>query len=155
MLAFIRHRVTECTGMGSNFISHSEEETRAFAEKLGMGALPGAVFAITGGLGTGKTIMAKGIARGMGIHEEITSPTFTLMEIYEGTIPLYHFDLYRIENPGELDQLFFEEYWEGDGVSVIEWAERAAGRLPAGRTAITIERIGETSRRITIERPGD
>lgn len=99
--------------------------------------------------------MAKGIAKGLGIAEEITSPTFTLLEIYEGAPPLYHFDLYRIEKSEELDHLFFEEYWEGDGVSVIEWADRAPGRIPPYRTAISIERTGDTSRRITIERPGD
>ncbi len=141
--------------MTDQFISHSEEETRAFAERLGRSARPGAVFAVTGGLGAGKTIMAKGIAKGMGIDEEITSPTFTLLEIYEGDPPLYHFDLYRIERSEELDSLFFEEYWEGEGVSVIEWADRASGRLPRDRTVIMIERTGDTSRRITIERPGD
>jgi tRNA threonylcarbamoyladenosine biosynthesis protein TsaE len=131
------------------------EETLDLAEELGRNAAPGSIFALIGDLGAGKTILAKGIARGLGISDEITSPTFTLMEIYEGPVPLYHFDLYRINRTEELDQLFFEEYWEGDGVSIIEWADRALDRLPASRTTITIEYLNETSRSIAIEHPGD
>ncbi len=136
-------------------ISHSMEETLALAEQLGKEAVRGAVFALVGDLGAGKTIIAKGIARGMGITDEITSPTFTLMEVYEGPLPLYHFDLYRINREEELDQLFFEEYWEDDGISVIEWADRAPGRLPETRITILVEYLDETSRSITIEYPGD
>mgnify|MGYP000893689478 FL=1 len=141
--------------MARNLISHSMEETLDLAAELGRNAAPGSVFALIGELGAGKTIVAKGIARGMGITDEITSPTFTLMEIYEGAVPLYHFDLYRINSPDELDQLFFEEYWEGDGISVIEWADRALDRLPASRITVTIGYMNETSRSITIEHPGD
>ncbi len=131
------------------------EETLALAESLGRKAGRGSVFALIGDLGAGKTILAKGIARGLGIADEITSPTFTLMEIYEGPVPLYHFDLYRINRPEELDQLFFEEYWENDGISVIEWADRALDRLPPSRITITIGYLDETGRSITIEHPGD
>lgn len=131
------------------------EETLDLAAELGRNAVPGSVFALIGELGAGKTIVAKGIARGMGITDEITSPTFTLMEIYEAAVPLYHFDLYRINSHDELDQLFFEEYWEGDGISVIEWADRALDRLPASRITVTIGYMNETSRSITIEYPGD
>ncbi len=141
--------------MTRTVISHSMEETLAMAEQLGREAARGSVFALIGDLGAGKTILAKGIARGLGISDEITSPTFTLMEIYEGPVPFYHFDLYRINRPEELDQLFFEEYWEDDGVSVIEWADRALGRLPASRITINIEYLNDTSRSITIEHPGD
>jgi tRNA threonylcarbamoyladenosine biosynthesis protein TsaE len=141
--------------MKRNIISHSMEETLDLAAELGRNAAPGSVFALIGELGAGKTIVAKGIARGMGITDEITSPTFTLMEIYEAAVPLYHFDLYRISSHDELDQLFFEEYWEGDGISVIEWADRALDRLPASRITVTIGYMNETSRSITIEYPGD
>lgn len=141
--------------MVRNVISHSTGETLELAAELGRNAARGSIFALIGELGAGKTILAKGIARGMGISDEITSPTFTLMEIYEATIPLYHFDLYRIDRPEELDQLFFEEYWEGDGVSIIEWADRALDRLPASRITVTIGYLNETSRSITIEYPGD
>lgn len=131
----------------------SSVETFDLGAELGRGARPGDVFALTGDLGAGKTILAKGIARGMGITDEITSPTFTLLEVYENPLPLYHFDLYRIGNPRELDSLYFEEYWEGDGVSVIEWADRAAGRLPENAVKIAMQYTGETTRRITIEYP--
>jgi tRNA threonylcarbamoyladenosine biosynthesis protein TsaE len=136
-------------------ITRSMSETLTLAEELGKNAAPGAVFALIGGLGTGKTVIAKGIAKGLGIADEITSPTFTLLEIYEGRVALYHFDLYRIENTEELDRLFFEEYWEGDGVSVVEWADKAINRLPDGRITVTIDYIDDTSRSITIEHPGD
>ncbi len=141
------------TAMVTKYLSHSEKDTLEFAGELGKGASPGTVFALRGELGSGKTILAKGIARGLGVAEEITSPTFTLLEIYEGRLPLYHFDLYRIESKEELDRLFFEEYWEGDGVCVIEWADRAEGRLPDGFIAITIECLNETGRNIIIDRP--
>ncbi len=126
----------------------------AIARRLGAEATPGTVFALTGGLGTGKTVFARGLAAGMGIDEEITSPTYTLLDVHEGRIPLYHFDLYRIEKSDELDRLFFEEYWEGKGVSVIEWADRALDRLPAGYIMITLEYLDETRRSITIEPSG-
>lgn len=131
--------------------TNSIEETIAFAKKLGDTATPGSIYALHGELGTGKTIIAKGIAAGLGIMEDITSPTFNLLEIYKGRIPLYHFDLYRIQDEQELDQLFFEEYWEGNGVSVIEWAERAKGRLTETTIHITIDYIDESRRTITIE----
>ncbi len=126
----------------------------AIARRLGADATPGTVFALTGELGTGKTVFARGLAAGMGIDEEITSPTYTLLDVHEGRIPLYHFDLYRIEKSDELDRLFFEEYWEGEGVSVIEWADRALDRLPAGYIMITLEYLDETRRSITIEPAG-
>jgi len=154
-LQYPAFRAENAFTMKRTVITHSEAETRALAEELGRNAARGSVFALTGELGAGKTIVAKGVARGMGITDEITSPTFTLMEIYEATVPLYHFDLYRINREEELDQLFFEEYWEGDGVSVIEWADSATGRLPDGCVNITIGYIDETGRSITIEYPGD
>ena len=141
--------------MKKSVITHSMEETLILANELGTRAARGTVFALIGELGSGKTVIAKGIAKGLGITDEITSPTFTLMEIYEGPLPLYHFDLYRISRTEELDQLFFEEYWEDDGISVIEWADRAPDRLPESRITIMIEYLNETSRSITIEYPGD
>lgn len=139
--------------MIKEIITKSEEETLEWAGDLGRQAGRGDVFALYGDLGSGKTIIAKGIARGMGISDDITSPTFLLVEIYENTVPLYHFDLYRIENTGEFGQLNFEEYWEGDGVSVIEWAEKAEGLMPSDIIRIRIEYSGENERRIVIEYP--
>jgi tRNA threonylcarbamoyladenosine biosynthesis protein TsaE len=139
--------------MVTKYLSHSEKDTLEFARELGKDARPGTVFALTGELGSGKTIIAKGIALGLGVADEITSPTFTLLEIYTGRAPLYHFDLYRIESEDELDRLFFEEYWEDEGVCIIEWAEKAKGRLPEGYMAITIEYLDETKRNIVVDHP--
>ena len=141
--------------MKREFISNSEEETLKVAEDLGRRAKRGDIFALFGELGTGKTIIAKGIARGLGIKEVITSPTFNLLEIYQNEFLLYHFDLFRIEKDDEFNQLSFEEYWEGEGISVIEWADRALLRLPTSAIRITIEFIDDNSRRITIEYPGN
>ncbi|HXK65278.1 MAG TPA: tRNA (adenosine(37)-N6)-threonylcarbamoyltransferase complex ATPase subunit type 1 TsaE [Spirochaetota bacterium] len=137
----------------TTYITQSQEETLALGIELGKHAKPGDIFALIGNLGTGKTILAKGIAKGLGIEEEITSPTFTLLEVYESTLPLYHFDLYRISDDAELENLFFEEYWFGDGVSVIEWADRALKRLPQDIYIITLEYIDAKRRNITIEHP--
>lgn len=136
-----------------HFISRSPEETQRYFRTLGTNARKGDIFALFGNLGAGKTLIAKSIAEGMGITEDITSPTFTLLEIYEGSIALYHFDLYRIEGEKELDNLFFEEYWHGNGVSIVEWAENAGERLGENTVKIHIEYIDENSRSITIEYP--
>ena len=136
-----------------HYITSSQEETFDVGYELGKKAKKGDIFGLIGDLGTGKTILAKGIAKGLGINEEITSPTFTLLEVYEAAIPLYHFDLYRISDDSELDNLFFEEYWYGDGVSVIEWAERAMKRLPNDIFIIRLEYTGKNRRKITIEHP--
>ncbi len=139
--------------MKREFISNSEEETLKVAEDLGRRARKGDIFALFGELGTGKTIIAKGIARGLGIKEVITSPTFNLLEIYQNEFLLYHFDLFRIEKDDEFNHLSFEEYWEGEGISVIEWADRALLRLPTSAIRVTIEYIDDNRRRITIEYP--
>jgi tRNA threonylcarbamoyladenosine biosynthesis protein TsaE len=136
-----------------SYLFHSAEQTREFAYNFGKTLPPGSCIALNGDLGTGKTVIAKEIARGLGIAEEITSPTFTLLEEYQGNVPFYHFDLYRIDDPRELEMLFFEEYWEGNGVSVIEWASRAGDRLPDSAIIITIEYVDQNSRRLTVEYP--
>ena len=115
--------------MKRNIISASEDETLSVASELGSSSRPGTIITLSGELGTGKTLMAKGIAKGLGIKDDLTSPTFSLFEIYEGTLPLYHFDLYRIEDIKELESLNFDEYWYGTGVSVVYLPERAEGLL--------------------------
>jgi len=135
------------------YITQSAGETEKLGFDIGKNAASGDVIAVTGELGTGKTALTRGIAEGMGITEDITSPTFSLMEIHEGEKILYHFDLYRIEDDREFNNLCFEEYWENNGVSVIEWAERAGNRLPDRRVDINIEYISSSERRITVEYP--
>jgi len=137
------------------FLSNSANETFSFAREFAKELEKKSVLALRGDLGAGKTIFTKGIAEGLGIKEEITSPTFSLMEVYDGDIPLYHFDLYRIENLYEFENLRFEEYWEGEGVSVIEWPEKAGELLPEKRIEVNIDYIDENRRRITIEYTGD
>lgn len=139
--------------MKKTYITESAEETEKLGISIGREASDGDVIALRGELGTGKTALTRGIALGLGITDDITSPTFSLMEIHEGERTLYHFDLYRIESDREFENLCFEEYWENNGVSVIEWAERAAHRLPERRIEISIEYINDTGRRITVEYP--
>ncbi len=141
--------------MKKTIISNSPEETFSFAENLGKNIDIPAVIALYGDLGAGKTIFTKGLAIGLGIKEDITSPTFSLMESYKGEKTLYHFDLYRIEDLNEFDNLRFEEYWEGDGVSVIEWPEKAGDLLPEKRINVFIEYIDENRREITVEYTGN
>ena len=139
--------------MKKTIISSSSDETFSFASELGKNIQKKTIVALYGTLGAGKTIFAKGLAAGLGIVDEITSPSFSLLEVYEGNTAFYHFDLYRIDDPNEFLNLNFEEYWEGDGVSVIEWAEIAENILPKKRINVWIEYIDENSRRITVEYP--
>lgn len=139
--------------MKREYITASAGETEDLGMKIGKEAVNGDVIALNGELGSGKTALTRGIARGLGITEDITSPTFSLMEIHEGEKTLYHFDLYRIEDDREFDNLCFEEYWENTGISVIEWAERAENRIPGNSIRINIEYLNETDRRITVEYP--
>ena len=115
--------------------------TREFARKMAENACPGDVICLTGDLGTGKTVFAQGFAEGLGITEHVNSPTFTILQVYEGgRLPLYHFDVYRIEDPSEMEETGFDDYIFGDGVCLIEWAELIEEILPEKRTGITIEK---------------
>jgi len=124
--------------------SFSPAETVALAESLARKARPGDVLCLCGPLGAGKTAFAQGFARGLGIARPVTSPTFTLVQVYEeGRLPLYHFDLYRLISDGAvseeaLDDIGFEEYIEGEGVCLVEWAEEARAWLPPGATWVRI-----------------
>jgi tRNA threonylcarbamoyladenosine biosynthesis protein TsaE len=136
-------------------ISHSPEETLALGETWGRAAARGLVIGLTGDLGAGKTQLAKGIARGLGVTERIHSPTFTLLNQYEtGRLPLFHIDLYRLETPEQIIAAGLEEYFHPDGVTVIEWAERwpdAPARFQVRFCQVRIETLNETDRRITYE----
>lgn len=108
----------------------NEVETRQFGLDLARQLLPGTVVALIGDLGTGKTTLTKSIAEGLGVTELVTSPTFTIVHEYEGRLPLYHFDVYRIGSPEEMYELGFEEYFYSQGVSVVEWADLIMELIP-------------------------
>ncbi|HJB00220.1 MAG TPA: tRNA (adenosine(37)-N6)-threonylcarbamoyltransferase complex ATPase subunit type 1 TsaE [Candidatus Mediterraneibacter merdavium] len=134
--------------------TNSPEETFRAGRKLGEKAKSGQVFTLTGDLGVGKTVFTQGLARGLGIEEPVNSPTFTIVQVYdEGRLPFYHFDVYRIGDIEEMDEVGFEDYVMGDGVSLIEWANLIEEILPEKRTDILIEKDLERGfdyRRITI-----
>ncbi len=121
-------------------ICRNEGETERFGLTLGESLRQGDVLALVGDLGTGKTTLTKHIARGLGVQELVTSPTFTLVQEYHsGRLPLYHFDVYRIGDPGEMFELGYEEYFYGQGVCVIEWADLVADLLPENARTIEIQ----------------
>ncbi len=134
--------------------TYSPEETLEIGKLLGENAAPGEVYALIGDLGAGKTVFTKGFAQGLGIEEPVNSPTFTILQIYEeGRIPLYHFDVYRIEEPEEMEEVGFDEYIDGDGVCLIEWAGRIGDLLPPEVIVVRIEKNldrGPDYRRITV-----
>lgn len=116
----------------------SPAETEALGERIGRAVEEGVVIALIGDLGAGKTQLTKGIAVGLDVPGLIHSPTFNLIHEHAGRLPIYHFDLYRLNSPHDLDDLGAESYFYGEGVSVVEWAERAGDRLPADRLEIRI-----------------
>lgn len=121
--------------------SFSEESTYEIGKKLAMNAKPGDIFALSGDLGVGKTVFAKGFAKGLGICENISSPTFTFVLVYEsGRLPLYHFDMYRIADPEELEEIGYEDYFFGEGVCLVEWPGRVDELLPEHTINVSIEK---------------
>ena len=126
----------------------SEQETEQIGEAIGRAAEPGTVVALIGDLGTGKTTLTKSIARGLGVTETVTSPTFNIIREYKtGRIPLYHFDVYRIGDPDEMFELGYEEYFYGDGICVVEWADIIEELLPEDAVIIRIERGADEEER--------
>ena len=121
--------------------TYSAEETSALGEQIGREAKPGSVYTLMGDLGVGKTVFTQGIAKGLGITEPICSPTFTIVQVYEeGRIPFYHFDVYRIGDIEEMDEIGYEDYFYGNGLVMIEWANLIEEILPPVRTEIIIEK---------------
>lgn len=135
--------------------TRSAEETFALGERIGKAAKAGQVFTLIGDLGVGKTVFTQGMAKGIGITEPVSSPTFTIVQEYrEGRLPFYHFDVYRIGDVEEMDEIGYEDYIYGEGVCLIEWANLIEEILPENRTEITIEKDlanGFDFRRVTIE----
>jgi tRNA threonylcarbamoyladenosine biosynthesis protein TsaE len=127
--------------MNQEFETYSPEETFALGKQIGEGAKPGDVYVLNGDLGVGKTVFAQGFAGGLGISEPINSPTFTILQIYdEGRLPLYHFDVYRLTAPEEMEEIGYDEYFYGGGVCLIEWGGQIRELLPPSFYEITIEK---------------
>ena len=141
--------------MRTVYESNSAEETRALGKRMGEEAQAGDAIALTGDLGVGKTVFTKGIAEGLGVKEPVSSPTFTILQEYRsGRMPLYHFDVYRIGDPEEMDEVGFDDYIYGDGLCLIEWAELISDLMPEHYRQITIEKDltkGFDYRRIIVE----
>jgi tRNA threonylcarbamoyladenosine biosynthesis protein TsaE len=132
-------------------VTGSAEETRALGERFSRRLEPGDVVALYGGLGSGKTTLAQGICRGLGVREVVNSPSFTIVNEYRGRCPVYHLDCYRLEGTDDLLELGCEEYFYGDGVCLIEWAEKAAGVLPHRRIEVYLDQAGVGRRNIVIK----
>jgi tRNA threonylcarbamoyladenosine biosynthesis protein TsaE len=137
-------------------VTSGPEQTWEIGRLLGILLEAGDTVCLYGDLGAGKTNFAYGIARGLDVQEQyITSPTFTFVNEYLGRLPLYHLDLYRLNGPDELENIGFDEYIESDGVTVIEWAERAADELPMENLSVYFSYVGETSREIGFRVEGE
>jgi tRNA threonylcarbamoyladenosine biosynthesis protein TsaE len=137
-------------------ITHSPDETKNLAKRLALILLAGDIISLSGDLGAGKTVFTKGLAEGLGITEPVTSPTFTIIKEYKGRLPLFHFDVYRLSHPEELDELGVDEYFYSDGVSVVEWGDKVSSLMPDERLEIRmIGLVDDELRRIEITPRGD
>ena len=134
------------------FISSCEAETVRAGEELAAGLTAGSVVALRGGLGAGKTAFTRGIAAGLGLKTAVSSPTFTIVNEYLGDIPLFHFDMYRLESEDELFDIGWDEYLERGGICVVEWSEKVTAALPKGSVTVSIESLNDNTRRIEIKR---
>ena len=136
--------------------SLNEKDTFLLGEKIGQEAEPGSVFALLGDLGVGKTVFTQGVAKGLGIEDSICSPTFTIVQVYEeGRLPFYHFDVYRIGDVEEMDEIGYEDYFYGEGVCFVEWANLIEEIMPENTVWIKIEKDLEKGfdyRRITVNK---
>ena len=139
--------------------THDPEETFEVGRKIGMNAKPGQIYTLTGDLGVGKTVFTQGVAAGLGITEPVNSPTFTIIQEYEdGRLPFYHFDVYRIGDIEEMEEIGYDDYFFGKGICLIEWAELIEEILPEKRIEVTIEKNLEKGfdyRKITIRERGE
>ncbi len=133
------------------FITHAPAQTEALGAALAARLQPGAIIAYRGDLGAGKTAFTRGLARGLGVRESVTSPTYTIVNEYlSGKMPLFHFDMYRLGSEEELFDIGWEDYLDRGGVCAVEWSENVPEAM-AGAIVVTISRLGEDTRRITIE----
>ena len=135
--------------------SHSPEETQRIGIQLGKLARAGDVFLLSGKLGAGKTCLAQGIAWGLGFEEYVSSPSFVVVREYRGSLPMYHIDLYRLDQPDEILELGLDDYFYDEGVCVVEWIERGTMALPGEHMLIRMEYISDTERRLCLEPSGE
>lgn len=136
--------------------THSPAETRALGRQLAGHLRPGDVLLLWGDLGAGKSELTRGIAEGLGVASTVTSPSFTILNVYdEGCIPLYHFDWYRLESADELYEMGMDEYLGGDGVAVVEWPSQCPEAIPETHLAIRLAPVGDNEREITLTPMGD
>ncbi len=136
-------------------LTRSPEETQALGEALGKAVQPGDLILLWGDLGAGKTCLVQGIARGLGVQESVRSPTFVLMTHHPGRLMLYHIDLYRLDNPLEVEDLGLDEYMEGEGVCVVEWADKAMPLFPPEHLVVELRDVGEQERQIILTARGN
>ena len=137
-----------------DFISHSEAQTRRLGARLAPLLTPGDVLALVGNLGSGKTRWIQGVCEGLGITDPVISPTFTLVNEYQGRYPVYHIDLYRLADTSEFATFGLEDYLYGFGISLIEWADRAKNLLPAEHLTVELYHLEETKRRVVLRPRG-
>ena len=135
-------------------ITKSEAETISEGEKLGRSLAPGSVVALFGGLGAGKTAFARGLAAGLGISANISSPTFTIVNEYPGIIPFFHFDMFRLNSESELFDIGWDDYLERSGVCAVEWSEKVPGAFPRGTICVRLDILGGETRRLEITAEG-
>ncbi len=140
-----------CVGL----TTQSPEETQAIGRRLGMSAMPGDVYLLVGTLGAGKTTLTQGILWGLGSDEYARSPTFVLVKEYNARLTLYHMDLYRLDTYDEIVELGLEEHLDGDGVCVVEWADKAPGHFPEDHAVITLDVVDPDTRRISLSSESD
>jgi tRNA threonylcarbamoyladenosine biosynthesis protein TsaE len=142
-------------GIVLKLVSTSPEETRRLGEELGRLTQAGDILLLTGGLGAGKTCLTQGIARGLGVEGYATSPTFVVVNQYRGRLIMYHIDLYRIDTLSEVTDLGLDDYLYGDGICVVEWADKALDAFPAERLLVEMGFISDTSRSIVFKPSGE
>ena len=133
--------------------TRSPEETQALGERVGAALGPGDVVACTGELGAGKTCFLQGLCRGLGVRQDVTSPTFVLVNEYRGRLRVHHVDAYRTGSLAELIDIGLEEMLHGDGITVVEWADKLVPLLPPRTITVRIDGLGDEPRRIAIDRP--
>lgn len=138
----------------THHVTRSAEETQALGEAIGATLGAGAVVACVGELGAGKTAFLQGLARGLGVASAVTSPTFVLVNVYRGRVPVYHLDAYRTTSLAEVQDLGLEEMLDGEGVTLIEWADRILPLLPPRAIVVRIQGLGDEPRQIEVEEPG-